>query len=719
MTLKNEITVPVSEWNVSGGRIPLGYVGDSNVEKVIFSFDDELPPAVYTIEIRSRRLTGIELLTVEDKALVFNVSADILVHSGSVDLQIVATAEGKTIRHTNIFAGYVYGSIQADGKVPEAEISLFQQALLEYNSKLQQAITAAETAQTSAEESAGSAQQAQTSAGNAQLSAQLANTYQTLANTAVVHASEYAGRAEDAAEAAEQSADKSVHAVADAGEYAAEAKDSSNIARTARNEAVDAASNAQAYAGSASEYADKAKLYEETAAGIRDDTTLFFENTVKFTSDAQTYAGRASDAKDLAEEARTRAESARDQAEGFSLSAEEARDDARESLNDAYDARTGALEARDEAELARDQAVSAMEDASSARTAAESARDEAERAHDMAKEAEINAESSRDVAETAREQAERMSESASEYADRAQQSKEDAERIATDLKRQRVVSLDDTAISSISFETSGIPTYVTDVSAYAAYGITETGWYSFARVSCPADVTVSYGFSISGADGYIRPAAGSDHVDIAVKYDVAAESKTVVINWGSVSETFVFRSTDLAVRNLDYRVTYYVYDMDPYCEWTYGLVENANLSSVTSDKTKFSADIRYYTKKPDGTYQKATVTTGATVPSGTYYVRTKLVIRGFTKNVSYFIDYVDCPIQLYLPDVDTANSLYGSWFEIQATFWKGTKTIEFVPSAGVTMSSKSTGSLGNGTNIINVQYGARQKVWHYNVESWG
>ena len=42
-------------------------------------------------------------------------------------------------------------------------------------------------------------------------------------------------------------------------------------------------------------------------------------------------------------------------------------------------------------------------------------------------------------------------------------------------------------------------------------------------------------------------------MDVAVRFDVAAQAKAVTVNWGTHSETFVFKATDLAVRNLDYR----------------------------------------------------------------------------------------------------------------------------------------------------------------------
>ena len=95
-----------------------------------------------------------------------------------------------------------------------------------------------------------------------------------------------------------------------------------------------------------------------------------------------------------------------------------------------------------------------------------------------------------------------------------------------------------------------------------AVGITETGWYVFARILAKGGGFVS----VEGAAGYIA-SAGDDHVDVAVRFEVAATSQIVDVNWSEYTERIVFQATDLAVRNLDYRVTFYVYDADEFATW--------------------------------------------------------------------------------------------------------------------------------------------------------
>ena len=153
---------------------------------------------------------------------------------------------------------------------------------------------------------------------------------------------------------------------------------------------------------------------------------------------------------------------------------------------------------------------------------------------------------------------------------------------------KRVESLNNTdlAIGSTVVEAVGNPIYVDDVTDYAPYGISETGWYVFARVFAKGDTKVTEDTTVDGAAGSIIT-ADAGYVDVAVKFDVAAESRTVTITWAEDQEdVFVFKATDLAVRNLDYRVTFYVYDIEPYATWEYAL---------TTDTT-FAADKYYYTK---------------------------------------------------------------------------------------------------------------------------
>ena len=127
-----------------------------------------------------------------------------------------------------------------------------------------------------------------------------------------------------------------------------------------------------------------------------------------------------------------------------------------------------------------------------------------------------------------------------------------------------------------------------------------------------------------------------------MRFGVTAMSQAVTVGWdGQRAETFVFRATDLAVRNLDYRTTFYLYDLAPFVTWTYAL---------TTDAT-FVANKNYYTKDGD-TYTLAEVTAGAAVPADTYYTHSKVRFEGMTRNVTYkFDEIIDCPIEIALPVV--------------------------------------------------------------------
>ena len=148
----------------------------------------------------------------------------------------------------------------------------------------------------------------------------------------------------------------------------------------------------------------------------------------------------------------------------------------------------------------------------------------------------------------------------------------------------------------------GVPVYVDDVAQYEEYGLTETGWYVFARIFAKAGGFVS----VTGAAGHIAN-AGDDHVDVAVRFEVASVSKIVDVDWGACTERFVFQANDLAVRNLDYRVTFYVYDADPFVTWHYQRSTDAVFVGT-----------KYYTEH-NGVYTQAAVKAHEHVPADTYY----------------------------------------------------------------------------------------------------
>lgn len=224
--------------------------------------------------------------------------------------------------------------------------------------------------------------------------------------------------------------------------------------------------------------------------------------------------------------------------------------------------------------------------------------------------------------------------------------------MAMAMNDSRITALAEEELASgMIIEVIGIPTYVSDVSGYSEYGITETGWYAFCRIAAKGNATVTEDTTVTGAAGYIAT-EGADHIDLAVRFEVAAMSKPVTIDWVSYEETYIFKATDLAVRNLDYRTTFYVYDAAPFAIWSYTPATDATFvadkayfilndgeytpAEVTAGETvptvyyeqvisyELTADTAfadgktYYTES-DGTYTAATVTTGDPVTADTYY----------------------------------------------------------------------------------------------------
>ena len=201
----------------------------------------------------------------------------------------------------------------------------------------------------------------------------------------------------------------------------------------------------------------------------------------------------------------------------------------------------------------------------------------------------------------------------------------DTEWAAQELKATRVTSLSATSLAvGTVVDAVGIPEYVSDVSLYPEYGLTDTGWYVFARIAARAGVTVTAATTVAGADGYVAE-VGADHVDVAVRFGVTAQAREVVVSWGGDAEadSFVFKATDLGVRNLDYRTTFYLYDLEPFCVWSYALTTDAN----------FLADKNYYTEA-DGVYTLAEVTVGEAIPANTYYCHSGVKFTGMTRNVT-------------------------------------------------------------------------------------
>ena len=220
----------------------------------------------------------------------------------------------------------------------------------------------------------------------------------------------------------------------------------------------------------------------------------------------------------------------------------------------------------------------------------------------------------------------------------------------TERDLNRVTSLDGTRLATMkTVDAVGIPVYVEDLTEYPAYGLTEKGWYVFARIRTRDGVTVNEQTQVTGADGSVVT-AGADHVDVAVRFEVASQAKIVTIGWGTYEETFIFRAQDLAVRNLDYRTTFYIYDISRYVSWQYQLTADTAFAAnkkyytkdgdtytlaevqtvqynLTADAT-FQTGKKYYIREGD-VYTEATVTAGEAVTPDTYYEQTTVPVPAY------------------------------------------------------------------------------------------
>ena len=227
-----------------------------------------------------------------------------------------------------------------------------------------------------------------------------------------------------------------------------------------------------------------------------------------------------------------------------------------------------------------------------------------------------------------------------------------------EVKSDRVATLNTTPLAGSSIvETVGIPVYVDNVSEYAAYGITETGWYVFARISAPIGEKVTVHTTVAGAAGYIA-VADNVFVDVAVRFGVAAVSQTVTVDWGTVEETFVFKATDLAVRNLDYRTTFYVYDAAPYVTWEYK--PNTDAAFVGTE---------YYVLN-SGSYVRAAVKAFDPVPADTYYTHAYVLTEDetFQEGKTYYTvaNSVYTPAEVTVGEAVTANTYYEDQYTLTA-----------------------------------------------------
>ena len=275
------------------------------------------------------------------------------------------------------------------------------------------------------------------------------------------------------------------------------------------------------------------------------------------------------------------------------------------------------------------------------------------------------------------------------------------------LNGSRVQSLNATTLSSAqTIEAVGIPVYVGDVTQYPEYNLIDTGWYIFARITAKSGFTVGSNTSVTGAAAAILT-PGLNYIDVAIRFEVAASSKTITIDWGdNEPETFVFKATDLAIRNLDYRVTFYVYDVEEkgFVTWEYDL---------TTDTT-FAAGKHYYTKDANNEYHLAEVIVGEAIPADTYYKHTRAIFEGMVRNITYVCNTpIDCPITFNLPAIE--DETHGCWVEIRCLF-EGTYSMTLVPpSSDIKVATEHTQQEQKGINMIDLHYTSISgtKVWRF------
>ncbi len=312
----------------------------------------------------------------------------------------------------------------------------------------------------------------------------------------------------------------------------------------------------------------------------------------------------------------------------------------------------------------------------------------------------------------------------------------------------RVHSLTETQLMSETvFEVAGYPEYVDDISKYASFGIQDTGWYIFARIFAKDEVRVTSETTVEGTAGYIA-VNGNGHVDVAVRFDVSAVSQVVVIDWGVYSDTYVFRATDLAIRNLDYRVTFYVYDADEFATWEYeptgdakylefvGYFRLVNGEYVQIDKSTYTYGDQipgYYTLSyeftltEDATFKEGStyytydgsdyteaddIVIGAPIP--VIYKHSNITFEGLTRNITYRFDQIiDCPTTFILPEIEDDG--HGAWYEIRCRHAGTYSTTLVPPTDDVKIATEHTQIESAGMNMINLHYTctAGSKVWRF------
>lgn len=273
---------------------------------------------------------------------------------------------------------------------------------------------------------------------------------------------------------------------------------------------------------------------------------------------------------------------------------------------------------------------------------------------------------------------------------------------------ERIKSLSDTEIiTGAPIEVVGMPGYVSDVSQHARFGITEPGWYVFCRIASKDGSAVTDETTVEGAAGYIITPP-NNYVELAVMFEVAAISKKVTINWGTYTESFIFKATDLAIRSLDYRVTFYVYDIADFATWEYTQATDATFDAekyyytesdgvytlaeviagdpvptyyedayaLTADET-FVSGKTYYTLA-DGVYTVATVTEGEAVTADTYYEHSYVITKDtvFADGKAYYTKSDMAYAEATVTAGDTVPTVY--YVHSKVTFEGMTRNITYV-----------------------------------------
>lgn len=245
---------------------------------------------------------------------------------------------------------------------------------------------------------------------------------------------------------------------------------------------------------------------------------------------------------------------------------------------------------------------------------------------------------------------------------------DNAENLLRNLNGTAVVGMYGSNIAPMILEVIGVPEYIgeDEIGEVNGYDIAKTGWYSFARITADNGVYVGSGLIVDGVEDY---KAGVNYIDVAVRFGTNGDSTIITINWdGNTVNQYLFRATDLAIRNLDYRSTYRVYDI-------------GDCLSFTTSGTK------------------------------------KAVFQNLTRNIVYAVDAIDCPMVVHLPDVSTES--FGTWIELRVELTTSTNvSLEFVPPGNTKLSGTNVNVPKEGLNIIMAQYHEKMNTWFISNTVW-